>query len=161
MNFLLIDKISDTIVGNNGIQFLLKSYRVDLKKSINYLNTIKYSKRFSDAGLTILSDMPEHPCLVFGEITNILSSIDNLYENALKHSGASKFIINISKSADGHFIEIDIYDNGGTAKIEKGIGLSNVNRNIKRYLGEFSITNDFEDIEFKTNAKIKLINLSK
>jgi len=159
-DLLLIDKISDSIVGENGIQFLLKTYRVDLKETIDYLNG-KYSNQFDDAGLAMLSDIPEHPCLVFGEITNILSSIENLYENVLKHSGASIFIINISKSEDDQYIIIDIFDNGNAPNIEKGVGLSNVNRNVKKYLGNFSIINNFDDSEFKTNASIKLINLSK
>ncbi len=156
----ILDRLFNLIVGTDGIQSLLKSCRVDLKKSIRFLND-KYSKQFDEKGIKVFYNTRDFPCLVFGESSNILTSIDNLFENVYVHSNATKFVVNIDKDETGNFIEINFYDNGKESKISKGVGLNTVNRNIKRYLGEFFITDNHTHNEFKIHAKIKLINLSK
>jgi hypothetical protein len=155
-----LNKVSGLIIGEKGMINLLLTFKVDLKKLLAYLIN-KHNNQFIKKKITAYYEIPDYSCLVFGDEPNVLSSLDNLLENVHEHSEASKFVLCVKKTDDEQNICIEFFDNGNKAKLDKGIGLKNVTQNINKYLGEFTITNNYKDDTFKTYAIIKLINLSK
>jgi hypothetical protein len=152
--------ISDSIIGSNGIQALLSSFRIDLKNIIDFLKD-KYKSKFITKNITFFYDKPDYSCRAFGEYSKVITSIDNIFENIYIHSHSSKFVLTFELSEDFQYIILNFYDNGIGGKIKKGVGLNNVTENVKRFLGDFLINSDCEENGFSTHVILKLINLDK
>jgi two-component system sensor histidine kinase BaeS len=72
---------------------------------------VPFRRRFADAGITLRTALPDHPCWVSGDETRLQQVFSNVLQNALRYvSSGERVEIGVRESQSN--IAIDIQDSG-------------------------------------------------
>lgn len=135
-----IVELRDTIWAMNHNVITLEDLRIRI---MNFIDKAKEAKQAVSFRFNMPEDLGEMP---FNTLIgmNIYRTIQEAVNNAIKYSGATMITIDIVERQPGTgMLDITIADNGSgfdIAKVEKGNGLSNMEKRIAGIGGELEIT---------------------
>jgi len=142
-----------------NLQYIVESCMTNVAEIINHVLGLMEKKLEK---LNIMMQLPEVPCVAFGDKNGLQAIFYNLLQNIQQHAQADKLLIKIELDGDRKNLIIQFYDNGILLndKFEYDFGLNKCKSNATNYLGNFNLKNlesdDSEKDNFSKKATVTL-----